>query len=453
MAAVPSIGPAARVEHPLAAASDAAQALYERHYRRILGFCQYQLGTRHEAEDAAQTTFMHALGALQRGVVPAREVPWLLTIARNVCRTRWDAGRRRGRIEFDGDPHVIEETAACDGEPEWTLLGLEDALASLPEQQRLAILLREWQGLSYQEIAEVLGVSVSAVETSIFRARRGLAKKLGDENGRRHGLDLGSLLAGLKSALFGGGSVALKVAATAAVVVAGTGAAVTTVTLHGGPSHAAVADAVPVSDGAVPLPRALRPVAGAPAARQARRPAAIGAPAKVSVVQTPRAGRRPGPPKTSAPSASTPAATPVAHAGPAPTAPAPAATQPPSTPTAPAAHAKPTAPAPTGTKLTDVAKQAVDDVTKPVVQVTTPVVDTVTKVAKPVTDTVSPVTQPVVNVVDDTTQPVVTAVTTTAAPILQPPPAPAPPPATGVVPPLPPLPPLPVTPPPLPPLP
>jgi RNA polymerase sigma factor (sigma-70 family) len=454
MAAVPSIGRASRVEHPLGQASRAAQALYERHYRRILGFCQYQLGSRHEAEDAAQTTFMHALGALQRGVVPVREVPWLLTIARNVCRTRWDAGRRRGRIEFNGDPHVIEETAAADGEPEWTLLGLEEALAALPEQQRLAILLREWQGLSYHEIAEVLGVSVSAVETSIFRARRGLAKKLGDENGRRGALDLGSLLTAFKSALFGGSGVAVKLAATAAVVVAGTGAAVTTVTLrHDPPPVPTVSNAVSLSETAVPLPPALSRLTRAPVAH---RPARVAAPPRVAapVARPSRPKPRSAAPRPGAPAAATPAA-PTSGAAPAATppvsTPAPAAARP--TTSAAVQHAKPATQPPA--KTTKPVQDAVESVTKPVNDVTQPVVQTVVGVAKPVLDTVNTVvppvvqtvastTQPVVNAVTNVTQPVVTTVTTVVAPVLPPPPAeppaPASPPATGALPPLPQLP-------------
>jgi DNA-directed RNA polymerase specialized sigma24 family protein len=72
--------------------------LFERHERRITSFCRWQLGNREDAEDAAQTTFLHAFAALRRGVVPVAEVSWLLAIARNVCLTRLESARRRRAI-------------------------------------------------------------------------------------------------------------------------------------------------------------------------------------------------------------------------------------------------------------------------------------------------------------------------------------------------------------------
>lgn len=188
----------------------AAQVLYERHSGRLLGYFVHQLGSRDEAEDALQTTFLHAVRGLRRGVVPMAEWPWLLTIARNVCFTRWETARRRRRFETPRDPHVIEESAPA--AVERAEMPLQQALAALPEQQRRAILMREWQGLSYREIADELGVTVGAVESLLFRARASLAKQL---RGRR-ALDLGSLLAGAKS-LFTGGAVALKVGLIAGV--------------------------------------------------------------------------------------------------------------------------------------------------------------------------------------------------------------------------------------------
>src|SRR5207248_6068360 len=96
VAAVPSARRAVGVELP-AAGSDpqAAERLYERHYARVLRFCRRRFASPEDAEDAAQTTFTYALRALRRGVVPEVEIAWLLTIARNVCRTWWQAARHR----------------------------------------------------------------------------------------------------------------------------------------------------------------------------------------------------------------------------------------------------------------------------------------------------------------------------------------------------------------------
>jgi hypothetical protein len=107
-------------------------------------------------------------------------------------------------------------------------MGLEDALARMPELQRRAILLREWRGMSYKEIAAELELSGAAVETLIFRARRSLAELLAGrptpKRARKYAIDLGSFFAGLKS-FFGAGSAAKVVAGVAAVAAATTVAA------------------------------------------------------------------------------------------------------------------------------------------------------------------------------------------------------------------------------------
>jgi RNA polymerase sigma factor (sigma-70 family) len=221
MAAAPSIGRATGVEAPAAPpGSLAVQTLYEHHADRVLAYCTYHLRDRNEAEDALQTTFMHALRALQRGVVPEIELAWLISIARNVCLTRWNTNRRRGQLEVARDPHVLQEVTPCRESGGEELFGLQEALEAMPERERKAILLREWQGLSYREIAAELGLSQSAVETLIFRARRVLANGLRGvpaPNKRRAalGLNLSSLLEALKSLL---GGAAAKVAVTAVVV-------------------------------------------------------------------------------------------------------------------------------------------------------------------------------------------------------------------------------------------
>jgi RNA polymerase sigma factor (sigma-70 family) len=233
LAAVPSSGRASEVERGAAPEADATRALYERYSGQLYGFCLHRLGSREEAEDAVQTTFLNAFRGLRRGIVPEAESAWLFKIAENVCLTRHRSTRRRGRVESPSDMQALQDVTparATDGGDE--LIPLGDALAAMPETQRRAILLREWQGLSYKEIAGEMGVSQSAVETLIFRARRSLANALETPwrerraagQAGRHAFDLGSLLAGLKT-LFAGGAAA-KVAAVAAVAVTGTALAV-----------------------------------------------------------------------------------------------------------------------------------------------------------------------------------------------------------------------------------
>jgi RNA polymerase sigma-70 factor (ECF subfamily) len=188
-----------------------AQRLYERYGPRVFGLCLARLGNRADAEDAVQTTFLQAFGSLRRGTKPAAEAGWLLKIAQNVCIARWRDGRRARAAELPGDPAFLEAVAPGREQDALAPHGLIEAVAALPELQRRAILLREWQGLSYREIAGELGVSVAAVETMIFRARRRLADSL-----RGRGT-IGAYAPGLKS-LLGGGAAAGKLAAATTAV-------------------------------------------------------------------------------------------------------------------------------------------------------------------------------------------------------------------------------------------
>jgi RNA polymerase sigma factor (sigma-70 family) len=229
IAAVPSIGRAVHVERA-AREADATQDLYERYSGQIFGFCVNKLGSRDEAEDALQSTFLNAHRALQRGVVPEAELAWLYKIAHNVCLTRRRSTRRRGRVESPSDLAAVQDvTPAPPRESSEDLMRLTEALEHMPDSQRRAILLREWQGLSYHEIADELELTQSAVETLIFRARRTLAsnlvsaQRLGSVSRMRKALDAGALLAALKG-LFEGGAAAkvavVAVAASGTVVVA-----------------------------------------------------------------------------------------------------------------------------------------------------------------------------------------------------------------------------------------
>jgi RNA polymerase sigma-70 factor, ECF subfamily len=156
-----------------------AERLYERHSRAVYGFCVKQLRSRDEAEDALQTTFIYALLSLRRGVVPEYELPWLLTIARNACSTRRRSGRRRGAHESPHDLELLQDRLATpDRSDSATSADFQAALDMLPERQRLALLLREWRGLSYDEIGRELGLSQAATEALLFRARQNAAERL-----------------------------------------------------------------------------------------------------------------------------------------------------------------------------------------------------------------------------------------------------------------------------------
>ena len=206
--------------------SRTAEQLFHEHSGWLYGYCLRLLRSPEEAEDAVQATYLNACRSLGSGTRPRAGSAWLLHIARNVCFTRLRSARRREGVERVGDIAVLEETVAAPDRSYDSLVGLTDALLSLPERQRQAILLREWQGLSHGEIAEQLGISLSAAETLIFRARRSLADAL-ENPGKRsrfkalHVLDLGGLLGALKGLLAGGvGAKAVTAAAVAVVTTA-----------------------------------------------------------------------------------------------------------------------------------------------------------------------------------------------------------------------------------------
>jgi RNA polymerase sigma factor (sigma-70 family) len=275
LAAEPSIGRAARVEGTPAPEADLTRALYEQYGSQIFRYCLHQLGSREEAEDAVQSTFLNAFRGIKRGIVPELESAWLFKIAQNVCLSRRRSTWRRDRIESPTNFELVEELMPAPSRRADELMGLQDVLEQLPENQRRAILLREWQGLSYHEIADELELSQAAVETLIFRARRALAQGLEEPPAPKkrrlvRGADWGNVLAGLKSLLLGGGA-AVKVAATVAVVSATTVAATAPVVEnHSRPSYAKPAAAASVS---------AKPASGTSAATSLAANLAGGAPA------------------------------------------------------------------------------------------------------------------------------------------------------------------------------
>ena len=164
---------------PLLAEQLRADRSFERMYRKHVGdVYRYALAVLRQpadAEDVAQTTFLNAYRAYQRGERPRNAQNWLIAIAHNVCRQRFrQAQRRPDEIEFDdrvGDivPEDVRGPSAED---------IQRALGHLAFNQRAALVMRELEGRSYAEIAEILETSVSAVETLLFRARRALREQL-----------------------------------------------------------------------------------------------------------------------------------------------------------------------------------------------------------------------------------------------------------------------------------
>ena len=143
------------------------EQLYREHRAGLVRLVERELHDRHEAEDVVQTAFLDAQRALERGTIPRNPPAWLAAIALN-------AGRRLRRRHQNAEPlkdYAVQEASAI---PE-----IRAALASLPSQQRTAVLYRDMLGLSYDETAKQMGVSVNAVTMLLHRARKRLRQTLG----------------------------------------------------------------------------------------------------------------------------------------------------------------------------------------------------------------------------------------------------------------------------------
>src|SRR5918994_6625193 len=151
--------------------------LYRAHVAEVYRYAFAVLGNHADAEDVTQTTFLNAYRALEQGVKPRKPSNWLLTIASNAIKQRFRQEQARPRqVQLD---ERIPHSPAGDDDDEGPSVGeLLTALSKIPPQQRQAIVLREFEGRSYAEIAEILGVTTSALETLLFRARRSLAEEL-----------------------------------------------------------------------------------------------------------------------------------------------------------------------------------------------------------------------------------------------------------------------------------
>jgi RNA polymerase sigma factor (sigma-70 family) len=153
----------------------AFERLYQRHVGDVYRYALAVMRNQADAEDVTQTTFLNAYRSyVEKGNRPEKPQNWLIAIAHNVCRQRFrQSARRPSEVAFDDDiADTIVDDDAVSGED------IRRALSHLAFNQRAALVMRELEGRSYAEIAEILDVSTSAVETLIFRARRALREQL-----------------------------------------------------------------------------------------------------------------------------------------------------------------------------------------------------------------------------------------------------------------------------------
>jgi RNA polymerase sigma-70 factor (ECF subfamily) len=234
---------APRLLHRHESLDDAFERFYRKHVAEVYQYALAVLGNSADAEDVTQQTFLNAYRAFQRGGQPTKPHNWLIKIAHNVCRMRW---RQSGRMPHEVPLENAPEPAAPDRDENLSLDEVLTALARLPFNQRAAIVMREVEDRSYAEIAEVLGVTVPAVEALLFRARGSLRARRQAIAGTLGVLPLPASLA----SFFGGGSGGVIAAGGAAVgsqVALKVAAVVATGAVAGGLGYKSV-DAVATPD-------------------------------------------------------------------------------------------------------------------------------------------------------------------------------------------------------------
>ena len=144
----------------------------------VAGLCRALLRDPTEAEDAAQGVFLSAHRSLLNGAEPREPAAWLATIARNECWARI-SGRMREPLPAEAADDVAgRQDPVAEAIRRADLAALWRAIRALPSQQREALLLREFGGLRYDELAAALAVTEPAVESLLFRARTRLRAQL-----------------------------------------------------------------------------------------------------------------------------------------------------------------------------------------------------------------------------------------------------------------------------------
>ena len=166
---------------------EAFETLVTRHQHSVVGTAAKMLGGAADAEDIGQQVFVRVWKHAARYQPSAKFTTWLMTITRNLVFNELRRRRRSQQVSMDADEgetirhQFVDEQAAP---PSEEILdselqeAIDAAIASLPETQSLAIVLRRYESMPYEEIAEVLKTSVPAVKSILFRARAELKARL-----------------------------------------------------------------------------------------------------------------------------------------------------------------------------------------------------------------------------------------------------------------------------------
>ena len=164
----------------------AFEELVERHQRAVIGTVAKMLGNASDAEDIAQQVFVRIWKSAVRYEAQAKFTTWLFTITRNLVFNEVRRRQRKPTVSVDEREETthrtVEDLQAVSPDDEMLQTELEEAIdraiQGLPDKQRMAVVLRRYEEMPYEEIAAVLEMSIPAVKSILFRARAHLKEAL-----------------------------------------------------------------------------------------------------------------------------------------------------------------------------------------------------------------------------------------------------------------------------------
>lgn len=165
---------------------EAFELLVELHQSAVVGTVAKMLGGPNDAEDIAQQVFIRIWKSAKRYEPQAKFTTWMFTITRNLVFNETRRRKRKPTVsveEREEESHrVVEDEHGISPDAEVLHVELEkavdDAIAALPEKQRMAVVLRRYEEMPYEDIGKVLEMSVPAVKSLLFRARTQLKETL-----------------------------------------------------------------------------------------------------------------------------------------------------------------------------------------------------------------------------------------------------------------------------------
>ncbi len=167
---------------------EAFRELVEAHQFRVIGTVAKMLGDEEEAHDVAQQVFVRGWRSAPRYEPSAKFTTWLFTITRNLVFNELRRRKSHPAVSLDADAEedrpLLQAADQSSKAPDTAMLdaemqaAIQCAIEALPETQRMAVILRRYDDISYEEIGEILELSVPAVKSVLFRARTELREKL-----------------------------------------------------------------------------------------------------------------------------------------------------------------------------------------------------------------------------------------------------------------------------------